>query len=997
MMELIITSSVLILVVIVLRHFLKGKISLRLQYALWVLVLLRLLVPINFFSSAISVMNAVQKASAYAYAEKALEDTRIYSNFIRNTEMTPDEARKAGRGTLHEIQGYAVGSGSEHLHSYIFMDSLSAVLKWVLKMLWFAGTGIVGAILLLSNLGFGRKLRKTRIRYPADGCELPVYIVDSLPSPCLFGLFRPSIYITSEVTVDETKLCHVLAHELTHYRHGDHTWSALRGLSLAVHWYNPLVWLAATLSRRDSELACDEGTIICIGEEGRIEYGRTLIGLTCEKRKAMDLLSTATTMTDGKKGIKERITLIAKKPKRLVPPVIAVVLVAAVAVGCTFTGATRASEVVPLTTEELEQYNKAFEPLLYDEQGNPIGVNPVGQFLTSYYSKPEDLNLTEFLRYFPSDGDVTDEAEFESLKAVENWPFGADATLGDMPVPVHKFSAETVNTALKEYMGITLDDLSGVGSDELVYLKDYDAYYNFTSDAGFGSFVCTSGERQGDIVRLFGENAILTLKTEGGGFLIASHQRVDSTGKSMPADSASAATALIPTAPKLSPDQSVGIEMPELDYADDSIVIFHGYFGMFVYDLKTQTIIRSLDLAPIGCHQMQGSDACEVVVSRNGEKVFMHTMETNKMYVWDLTAAPDASLFKLSYDNDWPEPDERFKMVFIETVIKNVNARYSYRAVDFGNGEYGYLYDANDWTLSALKYIRSSDYDMAYELFSSDAADIGIRTIGKVPTVYTREEALGHTAVREVAEHLMTKLLDDLKTGQDGRSFTITHWKNLSVSADRMYDAWLVTGQVEVRYEGILSPVGDSGDLNPKDEYVSVSIGQRYLRNEGGVYTLSLSAGDQQAVLEPPLLTSDMSIGVGVDPDYADDDILIFHGYFGLFVYDLKAEKITFAADLKKAVGTTIIQGSEGVAVRVSADGNTIQLYFYPEQGEPKMAYTIDSRSGGYTYGRYAALDAYDTSAADLYDRFSYGTLGELTYTDGKKSWLLFSDWDWTK
>jgi beta-lactamase regulating signal transducer with metallopeptidase domain len=252
--------------------------------------------------------------------------------------------------------------------------------------------------LLLSNLSFGRKLRKIRKAYQADDCKLPIYIVDTLPSPCLFGFFRPSIYITPEVAGDEIKLRHVLAHELTHYRHGDHIWSALRGLGLAAHWYNPLVWLAAALSRRDSELACDEGTIKRIGEEARMAYGRTLIGLTCEKRKAMDLLCCATTMTDGKNGIKERIALIAKKPKLLIPAVITVVLVAVVAVGCTFTGAKNDADIVPLTADELAQYNKTFEPLLYDEQGNP-SVNPLSNFLTSYYDRPEDINLAEFLRY----------------------------------------------------------------------------------------------------------------------------------------------------------------------------------------------------------------------------------------------------------------------------------------------------------------------------------------------------------------------------------------------------------------------------------------------------------------------------------------------------------------------------------------------------------------------------------------------------------------------
>ncbi len=157
----------------------------------------------------------------------------------------------------------------------------------------------------------------------------------------------------------------------------------------------------------------------------------------------------------------------------------------------------------------------------------------------------------------------------------------------------------------------------------------------------------------------------------------------------------------------------------------------------------------------------------------------------------------------------------------------------------------------------------------------------------------------------------------------------------------------------------------------------------------------SYSAVKLRVALEPPLLTPDMSVGIGVIPDYEGGDLLIFHGYFGLFVYDLKAEKITFAADLEKAVGTTVIQGSEGAAVRVSTDGNTIQLYYYPERGKPKMTYTIDARTGSYTYGEYAPIDPCFSPPDELYERFSGSTLGELAYTEGQKSFLLFASWDW--
>jgi len=162
-------------------------------------------------------------------------------------------------------------------------------------------------------------------------------VSEVVETPCLIGLFRPAIYVTPDAAAESGVLRHAVEHELTHLRHGDHIWSLLRGVCILIHWYNPLVWWAADLSRNDAELACDEATIKRIGEEERAEYGRTLIGMTCKKRTAP--LLAATTMTGSKNSIKERIMLIAKKPKTSFYTLIAVVLIAAVAVGCTFTGA----------------------------------------------------------------------------------------------------------------------------------------------------------------------------------------------------------------------------------------------------------------------------------------------------------------------------------------------------------------------------------------------------------------------------------------------------------------------------------------------------------------------------------------------------------------------------------------------------------------------------------------------------------------------------------
>lgn len=224
--------------------------------------------------------------------------------------------------------------------------------------------------------------------------------------------------------------------------------------------------------------------------------------------------------------MKELIQVIsaAKKYRRVLPLLMAFVLLMICAAGCTPTNEEDGeSDIVPLTAEELEYYKEIFEPMPTDEEGN-VTINPLNHFFSSYYEKPEDINLAEFLRYYPSEEVVIEEAEFEALKNAENWPFGKDITQDEMPVPIHKFPADVVDEVLKQHMGIGLEDLSGVGMDELVYLEEYDAFYNFTSDAGFATFIPVSGEKEGDIVRLYSENAVLTLKAQDDGFLFVSHQ-----------------------------------------------------------------------------------------------------------------------------------------------------------------------------------------------------------------------------------------------------------------------------------------------------------------------------------------------------------------------------------------------------------------------------------------------------------------------------------------
>lgn len=172
-------------------------------------------------------------------------------------------------------------------------------------------------------------------------------------------------------------------------------------------------------------------------------------------------------------------------------------------------------------------------------------------------------------------------------------------------------------------------------------------------------------------------------------------------------DSISSQITLKPTAPKFSLEQDLGVTMPELDYASDDIVIFHGYFGLFVYDLNTLQIVQSIDLKPLNCNQVQGSNYCDVSVSMDGNTLYLHPMEGENMYKYTVSS-------NTLQEAPYQQMDKRFTGVPIEDVIDSTSlGSYSYNTAKFDNGEYGYLH-ASDWRLDKLSYVRG---DRTYPLF----------------------------------------------------------------------------------------------------------------------------------------------------------------------------------------------------------------------------------------------------------------------------------------
>lgn len=360
MAEWIWTSSALIVMVFLIRQLLKRRLSAKLRYGIWFLVLLRLLLPFSFFSSEFGLLGLMpvptqiswNGASVSSPGELASDvdlpgAERVLRPGMTGSAVVGKPAETAQDGSARTLPWTGKGLWDIWAGSGLWGAWAGGVLwgVWTGKVLWgvwAAGMAVTALILAGSNLLFYRRLLRSRKRLETERAfpenSLPIYLTEAVPVPCMAGLLQPAIYVREQDAGDEKTLSYILRHEYTHYLHRDHIWSFLRGICLILHWYHPLVWAAAYCSKQDAELACDESVVEEITDAEAQEYGKVLLSLTLSNPQRLDVLSCATTFGGGKRYLRERISRIARKPQRLLIPAVAAVLLCAAALFFTFAG-----------------------------------------------------------------------------------------------------------------------------------------------------------------------------------------------------------------------------------------------------------------------------------------------------------------------------------------------------------------------------------------------------------------------------------------------------------------------------------------------------------------------------------------------------------------------------------------------------------------------------------------------------------------------------------
>ncbi|MEA4889224.1 MAG: M56 family metallopeptidase [Clostridiaceae bacterium] len=291
-----ITATYVLVVVLVLRLLLKHAPKWT-SYALWSIILVRLVCPVSFTASF----------SLLGRMFKPTNDGRL-EYIPSNIGNMPVPVVDIGIPGINKIINDTLPGASQ-------TASANPLQVWVsvMAMIWAAGF----LIMLIYSILAHRQLRH-RI-HTATRITENIFETDKIDSPFVFGVFNPRIYLP--VGMDEMNRSYVLLHERAHLRRFDHVTKPLAFLVLSIHWFNPFMWIAFRLMSRDMEMSCDEHVVVEMNREEKANYGAALVRLALNRP-----VFNGSPLSFGESRIKDRVTNILNFRKPVIWVMIGIVI-----------------------------------------------------------------------------------------------------------------------------------------------------------------------------------------------------------------------------------------------------------------------------------------------------------------------------------------------------------------------------------------------------------------------------------------------------------------------------------------------------------------------------------------------------------------------------------------------------------------------------------------------------------------------------------------------
>lgn len=339
------SSSLLICLVLLIRRLFRKKLAPGAVYALWLIPLLRLLIPFGVWELPVFGIGADIFNTPYALVTEWMDREYAPQNTVSDTEPEKAQIQMANElvptGTkvfdavTPETDKQPEGK-QDFTEPVQREEKASSIEEYQLFLsgLWLAGSMALGVYVISKNRKLNRSIEEME---PAEVLEgVTICVGDEISVPCLAGFRHPRILVPREIYDDNQLYKCVLQHELAHFHQKDHLWTAVKILICVIYWWNPLVWIGAICAEEDAELACDARALKGQRTEECRAYGYALLQMLGNAEQRNQHLCAATSMSGGKKSMKRRIEEISQRTstKAYVLLPVTLILAAALIFGC---------------------------------------------------------------------------------------------------------------------------------------------------------------------------------------------------------------------------------------------------------------------------------------------------------------------------------------------------------------------------------------------------------------------------------------------------------------------------------------------------------------------------------------------------------------------------------------------------------------------------------------------------------------------------------------
>ena len=349
------SGALLILALVCGERFLKHKISRQWQYYIWLIVILRLLLP---FGPETNLMGKTYQAVDEAITQntslsEAQEPVNAPGNVLPPAVGSEPDNENTNSPVEELVTAHPLKDITSLLINHIWLIWLMVALGMLIRKVTIyqgfiryinAGLSPVSDMGILDRLSVVAE--RVGIKKPIELCVNPL-----ISSPLLIGFFHPCIVLPS-VDISEKDFQYIVLHELTHYKRRDMFYKWLVQVTVCLHWFNPFVHLMSREITKACEFSCDEAVLIKMGYGNAQEYGNTLLDAMAAVGRYKENLG-AVTLSENKQLLKERLGAIMKfKEQSRTVKMLTFALTLCVLLGAAFVGVFPVAAATDRTTRK---------------------------------------------------------------------------------------------------------------------------------------------------------------------------------------------------------------------------------------------------------------------------------------------------------------------------------------------------------------------------------------------------------------------------------------------------------------------------------------------------------------------------------------------------------------------------------------------------------------------------------------------------------------------